>query len=290
MDLRRYAEVARRWWKVLAVGFALALAIAFVAAFRIGGDGLEYRTSATWQADQDILLTTQGFPLGRAKATLESGGGDSAVIGEGDQLAVSARLIELAGLYAQLSSSDAVVALMEETGPPVEGELSALQFTTPGGTGLPAVRLQALASSPDEAIELVRRNSEAFETLVRERQRAAEIPASERVVLATLREAQVATEVSGRSLIAPVVAFLATLAFTVGLVLLLENVRPARAVATSSDADAPDQTREPGGVDTSAEPWRSDFGSPDAVGSTPVREPETAHAAVSSRDRPGNAD
>lgn len=235
MDLRRYARVLLRWWGVLLIGLILAVIIGFLASFRVGSDGITFRSPETWEADQDLLLTTRGFPLGRAKVTVDLGSAGAVV--DGETAAESARLVELAGVYVQLSSSDAVVAIMEEeSGQPIDGELSAVQFVTPGNNaGLPAIRLQALASTEEGAIDLVRLNGRAFSTFLRDRQRAAEIPASERIVLGTLREAEGATKVSSRSIVAPVVAFLATLAFTLGLVFLLENLYPRRINGTRAE-------------------------------------------------------
>lgn len=257
MDLRRYGKVFRRWWIVLSIGLFLAVIIGFLAAFRVGSDGVEFRSSETWEANQDLLLTARGFPLGRARVTVDPGNAGGVVNSE--TASESARLVELAGLYTQLSSSDGVIARMEEeSGQPIDGEVSAVQFQTPGSNaGLPAIRLEALASTSEGAIDLARLNSSAFSAFLRDRQRAAKIPASEQVVLATLREAEAATKVSSRSIVAPVVAFLAVLGFTLGLIFLLENLYPVRTNRTGPEQPTPTGVGGEHVVDDRAEaPWQ----------------------------------
>lgn len=242
MDLRLYIRVLSRWRWLVVAGSCLAVLAALAVTFKVDSDGVGFRESKTYSAIEDVLLTERGFPVGRATV---GGTGDPA--GAADVAAAAAadssRLIELAGVYVQLASSDPVVAIMEESGP-VDGALEAVQFTADDGrSGLPLIRLTALADTGEEAVSLVRRNTKAFRQYVTARQVAADIPPAERIVLTPIRRADEAELTSGRSIVTPVIVFLAIIAVTCGAAFLAENLRPRDDDSPGPDG-APDGARD----------------------------------------------
>jgi hypothetical protein len=76
---------------------------------------------------------------------------------------------------------------------------------------------------------------------VTNQQATSDVPKSQRVLLQVLNEPTPAVLVKARSKTRPVAAFLATLLMAIGLVFLLENVRPrAKAASASDERDTPD--------------------------------------------------
>jgi hypothetical protein len=152
------------------------------------------------------------------------------------------RLSSLTALYAQLATSDSVKALMtaSERG---EGAVSvraipAPPYSTP--TILPLLGLSASAPSPARARALADRATAAFRLWLAQRQDSAAIPASQRVVVQTLRAASAPVLAAGRSKTAAAIVFVTVMAAAIGLAFVLENMYPAaRAAEAKAEAESP---------------------------------------------------
>lgn len=227
MDLRLYGSVLWRYRLLVAVGWVVACTAAFFSFYSIGGDGVTPRQSVTFNAQQDLYITARGFAEGRAAVPVEGQEGASGE--EASVLADSDRLTGLTTLYGELIDSDRVREIMEREGP-VEGEVVGEQYVLNSGrTALPLLRLTASAPSEQAAVERAQRQAAAFQEFLGEEQIAAGIPPADRVVVEVLRAADSATVVEGRSIVVPMVLFLAVLAFTVALAFVVQNVQGAPA-------------------------------------------------------------
>jgi len=224
MDLRLYGRVLWRYRVLILVGWVIACLAAFLAIVKIDGDGLTYRQSETYSAQEDIYVTERGFPEGR---TTIPGVDDTSGESSGE-FASPDRLGGLATVYVELVDSDAVHELMLEDGP-LAGEVIVDQFTFDSGRGaLPALRITAFADSAAGAFERARRQSAAFREYIADQQERVGIPEGQRVVLTVLRQADSAEVVEGRSLTNAVVVFVGILAVFVGLAFVLHNLRTGR--------------------------------------------------------------
>ncbi|MGD9570373.1 MAG: hypothetical protein AB7V62_00630 [Thermoleophilia bacterium] len=224
MDLRLLGRVLWRYRYLVVAGWVLACAAAFFSFVKVDGEGLSYRQSETYSAYQDVFVTERGFAEGRATlGDPEAPAADEPVTSDPD------RLIGLTTLYAQLVDSDPVREIMLQDGP-IEGYVVAEQFTANSGrAGLPILRITAFAPTAEAAIDTTLRQSDAFAQFIREEQARNEIPAADRVVLNVLRAPDGALLEEGRSITTPAIVFLAILAATFALALLLNNLRPPRA-------------------------------------------------------------
>lgn len=244
MDLRLFGQVLWRYRLLIAAGWVLACLAAFVAFVKITPDGLSYRQSETYSAIQDLFVTERGFPEGRTSV------GDPLEAQEGQLISDPGRLAALTTLYVELVTSDQVRAIMLEDGP-INGYVIPLQFTDASGReGLPSLRLTAYSDSPAAAIDLAKRQTEAFQQFIQTEQERAGIAPRDRVILEVLRGAEGATLEQGRSLTQPAIVFIAIMAATIALSLLLNNLRTrgrSRRDAPTWDQLAPDDIIERGG-------------------------------------------
>ncbi len=248
MDLRLYGRVLWRFRVIVLVGFVLAVLLTVLSVARVsfaGGPSLSYRQQETWQATSRIFVTQHGFPLLRSVYTkvipvgTQSNGTPNYI----PVLSDPGRFSSYSTLYADLATSDAVRALMQRSGP-VRGTVAANPvLTNIVGTPLPLVDLQGLAPNPKDATDTAQRATRALTTYIERQQDALGLPASERVVLNVLNQPASATKVGPRSKTRPVVVFLAAMMAVIGLVFVLENLRPRlRRVEPVSESRQPDDT------------------------------------------------
>ena len=151
MSLQLYTRVLWRFRYLVAGGFALAVVIAIVS----------YATtpSATYQAEARLFVTSPGFPIGTAQERFVNTGGTPTAIGD------PTRLTDVASLYAELASSD-VVRRAALAGSPVKGKITAQVESTPIGTLLPVVDVQAAVHSYGGSMILAERAARAFQRWV----------------------------------------------------------------------------------------------------------------------------
>lgn len=223
MDLSLYSRVFWRFRLLVVAGLMLASALAVVSYFRVSLDGfkpkLTYRQTETWQGRTRLLVTQQGFPLGRSVFPPTTPEGTP-------QFASPARFSELAVLYANLANSDQIVRLIEPSGR-LRGSVGAQVVSNPTtGYTLPIIDLFGVADTPKRAVDLTRRAADALRSYIYRGQVASRTPATERVTIQELARPKEAELIVPRKKTVPVTVFLSVLIATIALVFVLENLRP----------------------------------------------------------------
>ena len=245
MNLRLYLRILRRFWVVVAAGFAFALVVAFLAMAKVSfanGFSVSYRQQETWQAATRLLITQKGFPWGRSVFPVSPTAGTPDSTSAGAQFADPSRFSTLAVIYAQLMNGDLIRRQM--LGYRREGGfVGATVVTDPSTQGpLPLVDVTGQAHTPAEAIRISRIAAGLFTSYVEHRQALNNIPDDQRVLLQA-----VSTKPSlfaGRKKTLALVAFMAVLVATVGLTFLLENLRPAQDASELATASRPEPAEE----------------------------------------------
>lgn len=232
MDLRLYSRVLWRFRLIVMVGFVLALALTLLTVARVsfknGRPSVSYRQQETWQSTTRIFVTQGGNPLVRSVNTQfipvgpQTNGTSNFVPVLGDPN----RFASYATLYANLAMSDAVRRFMLQKGP-VPGAVQATTEQLPGvGTPLPFLSVSGVATTPEAALITARRATDALISYVKKQQDELKLPADQRVVLQVLNRPAGAGLATARSKTRPVVVFLAAMMAVIGLVFVLENLRP----------------------------------------------------------------
>lgn len=224
MDLGLYARVLWRHKLIVILGVLVAISLAGLSVFRVSSNGLTYRQSELWSSTTRLLVTQQGFPLGRLLAT-QGATPEEQAAKLGIPLADPVRLNTLAVLYAELATSDPVMRQMRKAGP-IRGKIIA----TPVVVGenrimLPLIDLVSIAKSPQVARSLATRSADAFGTYLRTQQAENNVPPADRVIVQQLVQPRKVTVFQPRSKTLPVVVLLAVMFGTVGFAFLIDNVR-----------------------------------------------------------------
>jgi hypothetical protein len=238
MDLQNFVRVCWRFRGIVAVGLVLAITAALLSfvkpSFAQGKPTFAYRQQEQWISYSTLLVTQRGFPIGRSDAdnpiqTVPSTNGTATVApgGTTPYFAPSTRLADLATLYAQLVKSDVVLNLMRRQGP-VHGEIRAVPVLSleTQGDPLPLVQVAALASTPDMATSLAHRDTQAFQVYLDRMQQQNGVPANRRVLVQVVDAPTKPLIWQGRKLTRPILTFLTLMIAVVGLVFILENMRP----------------------------------------------------------------
>ena len=233
MDLRLYARVLWRFRLLVAAGVVVAIALAILSMVRISPSGITYRQAELWATTTRLLVTQSGAPEVRLYGQAPATPGEGEILSPGQQagqLGISivdpGRFNTLAILYAELATSDPVRALMRRNGPILGQVLTTPLRDNNSGILLPLIDLTAISTSPELAVGLARRNTEALNTYISEQQRANRVPVADRVVVQTIVEPRRVVIFQPRSRTMPVVVFLIVMFATVGLAFLFENMRP----------------------------------------------------------------
>jgi hypothetical protein len=248
MDLQLYARVLWRFRILVGAGLVLACALATLSFASLefdGGPKLVPRQSEVWGSEATLLVTEPGFPLGRSVTQVYNFTTDPETgrdIAE-PRFASEGRFSELAAVYAQLATSDRVLALMLRDGP-ILGGIEADAVRTSDRRTLPLVQLTATASSPEAAVQLAKRNVAAFLAFLKRTQTANKIAKDDRVIVTVVDSPQGAALIAPRKLTQPIIVFMTMLIGVFGLAFLLHNLRPvptvqpARIVGDTSDGIA----------------------------------------------------
>jgi hypothetical protein len=242
MDLAGIGRVLTRFKGVVIAGLVLAIALAFLSYFRIsfaGGFKLTPRGDETWSASALLLVTEHKFIWG---STTGASGIPGEKIEQGES---EGRLVTLATLYAKFALGDEVRRLMLKDGGPIHGILDAgpLPVVRSSDNFLPIVNIVATTSTSESASRLAERNALALRRYIEDRQAANKIPQENRVRLELLRGSATPELVSPRSKTLPMIAFFLVMVATIGLTLVLENLRPRIRAVAESPAALPDATR-----------------------------------------------
>lgn len=246
MDLALYFRVMRRFKIIVAVGFLLAVSLAFLSVERVSfahGFHTSFRKTATWQANAMLFVTQPGFPWGRTITKFIPG--DTAKGVPSLPQADPQRLATLTGLYAQLATSDVIRAQIGVSDlRPKDGAVTVTAVQGPAYS-TPAILpiLQVTATGPTKARTAALANlaADRFRTWLADEQAGAQIPTDQRVVVQLINRADTAKLIKGVGKTLPIIVFLAVLGAAIGLSLVLENVRPLPQQAAQSGA-APDPT------------------------------------------------
>jgi hypothetical protein len=234
MDLQLYIRVLWRFRFLVLGGLVLALLLAFSSIARIDFDGgapsVKFRESEKWVSVSTLLVTEPDFPLGRSVFPEEVPPvGSDRPQTFAPKFAPSTRFIELANTYAEFVTGDAVRDIMLRDGP-IRGvvEATPLVASNASDAPLPMLAIRGLASTPEGAVLVAQRATDAFESFLDTQQDRRAIPAEQRAVLSQVRQPSPATTtlLEGRSKTLPIVVFLTVMLAVVGLAFILENLRP----------------------------------------------------------------
>jgi hypothetical protein len=142
------------------------------------------------------------------------------------------RLAYLAWIYSHFLMSDQVRGMLPER--PAGLDIEAVPLTAGGNLSSGALPLIFLSTSADTergAEKLSINVTNALERYLADQQAASRVPRSERIGVVVVNESPSATRKAGHPLSVGVVAFLLTLAATLGLVYVLENIRLHRSAS-----------------------------------------------------------
>jgi DNA-binding CsgD family transcriptional regulator len=248
VDLELYLRVLWRFRKLLLAGFLLATILALLSFVKVDWNGLSYRENEQWVSRTVVFITEPDFPEGRAvfgqMPTTPAEQDPSAGIPE---FASPSRFTELATLYAPLAAGDDVRAIMLRDGP-LNGKIEAVPVLSPSEEVLPMVSIGGIATTPEAAVSLSRRGSDAFRQFLEENQAANGIPSDERVILKVIQARGEVELLKGRSLMLPIAVFLTVMLAFVGLAFVFKNLetrsRPLPADAAIGPRDT-QVTRRP---------------------------------------------
>jgi hypothetical protein len=236
LDIALYLRVLWRFRILTAAGLGLAVLVGVLSVAAPSFDGLRpslsYHEPVLWESDAVLLVTQRGFPWGRSTFS-EKGP---------VRFADPGRLTGLALFYAELAKSDAVRSMIKDSLEEGKVEVST-RVATDNATTLPMLSVKATTQSPETAEELALDASRALQTYIEREQDAAGIRAVERVEIVMTRSPREAVVAEKPKLVRPVFLFMLIAIATVGLVFVLENLRPRRPALAVADAQQSGQLR-----------------------------------------------
>jgi hypothetical protein len=237
VDLNLYFRVLWRFRLIVAVGFVLAITVAFASVAKVGADGsISYRQQLTWQGTTRLFVTQQGFPWGRTVLPGDPTSAPATSTSSGIQFADPTRLAGLSEYYAALINGDLIqrqirkrvrdLGLLDAVvDVPPGSVLSATAVTDPTTSApLALVDVTSVAHTPAQAARVSRAGANLFRSDIGHQQTSAGIPPKQRVLLQVVSTK--ATLIAGRKKTLAIVAFLAVLIATIALTFVLENHRP----------------------------------------------------------------
>jgi hypothetical protein len=183
-------------------------------------------------------VTGKNFPAGRVVPAYTPGNASRPAVDANDP----ARLSYLTTLYANLATNDAVIHSLGID--PKNPQLGTLTVTAVPGPAYsnPAILnildFTATGPSPARAEGLANGGAFAFQSWLRRNQEANHIPTEARAIAPIYKSATPAVVASHRGKTLPVIIFLTIFGATIGLALVLENLRPQPAAAKPSELHA----------------------------------------------------
>jgi len=250
VDLKLYGRVLWRFKWVLCVGLLLATGLAFLSYARVdlaNGVHVNYRQDEKYISYSQMLITQAGFPEGRSVIDNGGGGGTAPVggtrpsAGTSSSFADPSRFTTLALQYAKLVDTDPLRKIRQSRWGPLYGQVIAAAIpatSDANGDVIPVLSVAGIANSPAAAESLSIHSVEAFEIWLRRQQNAAKVPASDRVLTATISKASPAKVYAARSSALPLIVFIAVMVAFSALAFVLENLRP-RIRVVAQDAELP---------------------------------------------------
>lgn len=219
MDLALFLRVVWRFKALVALGLLVAIALAFLSVFKVSPTGspkLAFRQEQVWADAVTLLVSPQRFPWGGAVFS---------------ETADPARYGQLATIYANLATSDAVKQIVLRDGPVDFAKEPMLAIAVPYSTQnsssppLPLITLEAQAATKERAVELVQREARAFLEFLEVQQAKNLIPKNQRVSVAIVKADQIRL-LEPRSKTMPIMIFMLVMTATLGAAFMLENLRP----------------------------------------------------------------
>lgn len=248
MDLAAFMRVLWRFRMLLAAGLVLAALAAFFSVARIdfggGTPSVSYREQQEWVSTATIFVTQDGFPWGRAildeMVKVETPGQEPTYV---PRYGEPGRYSGLAALYAELAKSDAVrQEVLVGSTPGQRYDPQVVQSAQSGA--LPLIYMVGYGPSPQAAVDVANRATDAFRSFLEGEQARNQIPGEKRVDVVVTQEAAGAEVSEGRSPARPVFLFLLVFMMFVALSFALENVRPRpRPAAEIVPAEPPARVR-----------------------------------------------
>jgi hypothetical protein len=264
-----YLHALRRFWWVLVLGAVVALLAALSARFSISlfPPGLDEKEKVSYTSESRILITSNQNPHFRSQQTVEvprsdlggaagteEGGEEGEGAGGGDGEAAEEEtvpftsmpdlntIVRNANTYPYIIESDPVADYRRREFGNLEGSVTALGVTSVVTANrvelseIPVIRLIAVASTPEDAVELADKTGKAFIGWLDEFQDEKEIPRSDRIVVEQLNTPRGAIASAGPSTALPVLVFIAVFAAFCVLAILLDRFLP-RQQARPAPAD-----------------------------------------------------
>jgi hypothetical protein len=264
-------DVLRRHRLLVSAGLAASLALAILSYIHVSPDGVTYRNPQIWSSSSTLILSQPGFPEWRSQ--LQS-------------VSPTDRLAGLADVYAAFATSDAVGRELRRRGfgdvfadDGEAGKVTAAAVPSSiNSTATPLVQVSASGETPAAATRLTRAATSTFIDVVTERQRAAEIPPSERITLRVVKQSGEPELIVPRSKTPFIIILLGGLTLTIAAAFIRDNAqRPPRegsavettalearprplepAIPPAADVPrtAPDQTRATGQTENASQDVR----------------------------------
>lgn len=245
-----------RFRLIVVIGVLLGAALALASFARIefvdGKPRLSARAPEVWLSASTLFVTQDGFPWGRTifdeTLTIEGAGGEETVI---PRFGEPGRYSGLATLYVELAKSDTVRRAFRASAPPGVTYQPDVVKSSDGGSVLPMIYMKGYGPSPELAEGAANIAAEQFQRYLSEEQARANIAEDRRVEVVITSRAIPAQIVEPRSVVRPIFLLLLVLMATVGLVFMLENLRPRvredrevrSVVLTGAETHAPASTQ-----------------------------------------------
>ena len=188
MDLRLYGRVFWRFRYLVLGGSLIALALGFLAVFRVGANGISYRQQETFRATRILQLTTR-----------------NSIVDASQQ----ANLAALAVGYVQVANGDVVLSRARRSGP-LPGTYQVTQVYGPNSTLTPTMTVTGFAHTPRQAATITGSVSSAFAWWLEQSQSRIGVSPSQRVSLTTIAQQKPVVS-QGRRFTVPIVIVVSVL-------------------------------------------------------------------------------
>ena len=222
MDLKLLLAVIKRFKWLVGAGAVISIALAILAygtpTFIHGKPGLRPRSTKTWQAAAEVLISQPDDPYGQS-ATPSNGG-------------VESYLASLSPVYAAQANADAVQRLVRKSAAAPQGLLQAADVVDPQtGDVLPLITLTSYASTSAAAGRMASAASRVLQNYIAQEQTAADIPTSQRTHLVVIKNGLPPTVAKGYDVTTPMLVLVGVFVAFLALAFILENLRPRTAAA-----------------------------------------------------------
>ena len=238
MDLKSVAAVIGRHRTAMAVGVVVALALAFLAAYRLDASSFPppRRQATTYESTARLFVTQEGFPWGRSALRYTTRPDQPAVV-EGDP----DRFASLALLYAQIANTDRIQGRLAEDdrGAVAANVVTESQYSS---TPIPMIDVVAKATRPAHARALAKTVTASLVRYIERNQVRSNISPKDRVVLEVIDPPRLGIVVNSPSPALPVLVLLTMLFVTVGGIFVLDNWRRSPSVQSVEADVASDDT------------------------------------------------